>query len=507
MFDTLEAKIRKRVQRRYAELQLDPDAFIRRFDLNGDGILDENEKHAALSTLAHELLREDTLVSSMNESELLVGSFLRERYKILSKIGDGAQGIAYSARDKTNNEIVVVKQLRLSHMDAWEAYDLFCREAAVIAVLSHPRLPKFIETFELKANSKTSYFSVQSLLPGVSLADKLASGVFFCEKVLVSIATQCLEILEYLHTHQPAVLHRDIKPSNLLQDDDGVVYLVDFGAVQYATSTKTMAVGTPGYMASEQLIGNAQPQSDLYSLGATLIRLATRHHPHELELNRMRLDWRDRASLSDSFSDWIDKLIDPEFEDRFKSAKVANSFLDSKQKVVVEREFQAKPRESLKLTELLDEKPEGTSVRLWESVDQFVCTFPPTPIAPIKDSNQWGSLVNRLFDAASKKRLFREGGGFGFDATGTCYVTAGNNRIFNGPIANLRIQTYDPLELHGSETWIWGIEGKYKFSAGSAVLEESQILALGLNYEDITWIWKRLSLFFEAHQLEVMDQD
>ena len=364
MFDSLDPKIRKRLERRYAELQIDPIAFIRRFDLNNDGILDDNEKQAALSTLAHELLHEEQVSNSVNDTELSPGMTLRKRYLIVSEIGNGAQGIAYAARDLTNQKIVVVKQLRLSHMDAWDAYDSFRREAEVLSRLSHPCLPRFIAAFTLERNGKHFYFSVQSLMKGVNLDNRLENGEFFSEDNLVSIARQSLDILHYLHLNRPSVLHRDVKPSNLLLDDDGRISLVDFGAVQYTKATKTLAVGTSGYMATEQLCGAAKPQSDLYSLGATLIRLATRRHPHDLPLKQMRMVWRNHASLSKGFCDWIDKLVDPEIEDRFKNAKSAKAFLDSKKSVFVRKETKNDLRLSLKLTECVEGKPAGSNVRI-----------------------------------------------------------------------------------------------------------------------------------------------
>ncbi len=499
MFHALDPKTRKRVERRYAELQIDPAGFIRRFDLNGDGILDQNEKQAALAALAHELLHEESLSGALSDTELLPGMTLRERYEILAEIGNGAQGVAYAARDLRTQQIVVVKQLRLSHIDAWDAYDAFRREAEVLSRLSHPRLPEFIEAFQVKKNSKYFYFSVQSLMPGRNLADRLDRGEFFSEVQLVSIASQCLEILNYLHRNTPAVLHRDVKPSNLLLDDDGLLYLVDFGAVQYETASKTMAVGTAGYMASEQLVGNAQPQSDLYSLGATLVRLATRIQPHELDLKQMRMVWRPSASLSPGFSNWIDKLIDPELEDRFKNAFSAKSFLEGKKNVYVRREQKVDARLSLKLVETFTNKPEHTDVRVWESVDQFVCTFPRVS-SGVGVHNVFSKMMKILFDTPHYHSLCRRGGGFSFDENAVCRVTA-SGRDHDTQLMNRKLKYIKDCAFEEGDS---GLMGVYEVRTKNNRKEVEVALAVGLDPLELRWVRTRLSIFLASHRHRLM---
>ncbi len=475
------------MERRYAELQIDPQRFLGRFDLNGDGILSQTEADAALATLAHKILRETSFTSALGDAKVPDGTLLNHRYRTLSEIGNGSQGVAYAARDTTNQEIVVVKQLRLSHLETWEAYDGFRREAEVLSTLSHPHLPNFIETFQIENNGKHLYFSVQSLLPGRNLANRIESGELFSEELLYSIADQCLEILTYLHDHIPAVLHRDIKPSNLLLDDLGQLSLVDFGAVQYADATKTMAVGTAGYMAPEQLRGDAKPQSDLYSLGATLIRLATRRHPHDFELKRMRLDWRSYSSLSDGFSDWIDKLIDPEFEDRFQNAETASVFLKGKKSVFLRREANNDMLTSLELVEQFSNKPAGCEVRIWESVDQFVCTFPKVDPAKFKDPDSTSimQMFENLFTGSRYKRLTTGGGGFSFDAKANC-TTAPNDTFYAGQIDNIRSRRFQNGDL--------GLTTHYGGESATR-----QVLIVGLNDAELNWVWNMVENFFVSH--------
>jgi serine/threonine protein kinase len=124
----------------------------------------------------------------------------------------------------------------------------------------------------------------------------------------------------------PAVLHRDIKPSNIIWGKNRQAYLVDFGAVQEkakAEGATFTVVGTGGYAPPEQLWGRAVPASDLYALGATLIHLLTGTAPVDLPQRQMRLQFRDKVSLTLSFAHWLETLTHPDPELRFSNARKA----------------------------------------------------------------------------------------------------------------------------------------------------------------------------------------
>jgi ankyrin repeat protein len=105
------------------------------------------------------------------------------------------------------------------------------------------------------------------------------------------------------------------------------VCLVDFGAVQntyYNTLMRgSTVVGTYGYMAPEQFLGQAVPATDLYGLGATLLYLLTHRSPAELPTNILERDFRSQIQISSAFADWLGKMIASDLENRFKSAKEA----------------------------------------------------------------------------------------------------------------------------------------------------------------------------------------
>jgi serine/threonine protein kinase len=173
---------------------------------------------------------------------------------------------------------------------------------------------------------------VQEYIPGSSLREQLHQGKRFTTKQVRKIALEILEILEFLHQLNPAVLHRDIKPSNLIWGEDEQIYLVDFGAVQDRAAKEGATftvVGTYGYAPMEQFGGRAVPASDLYALGATLIHLLTGTAPADLPQRNLRICFEDQVSLSPGVVSWIQKLTEPAPEQRFKSASVARKALES----------------------------------------------------------------------------------------------------------------------------------------------------------------------------------
>jgi ankyrin repeat protein len=262
------------------------------------------------------------------------GQIIAERYRIIGTLGEGGIGTTYQAEDLQNNQQVALKALSLKGMSDWKMTELFEREARVLSVLNHPGIPQYIDYFQVDTESDRGFYIAQQLAPGKSLAVLVESGWHANEAEVKRIAIQILEILVYLHKQTPPVIHRDIKPQNIIRDEKGQIFLVDFGAVQ-DTYQSTFArsstvVGTFGYMAPEQFRGQAVPATDLYGLGATLLFLLTHRSPADLPQDRLKIDFRSRVQISGDFADFLEKLLEPDVEDRFISAKEALDVLRGK---------------------------------------------------------------------------------------------------------------------------------------------------------------------------------
>jgi serine/threonine protein kinase len=249
------------------------------------------------------------------------------QYQIRGILGEGGSGITYQAKIVGTDRLVALKELSLQQMTDWKALELFEREAQVLAKLDHSAIPKYIDYFAIDTPQNRSFYIVQELAPGKTLAAWLQAG-WRCEEAAVkNIAIQLLQILTYLQELDPPVIHRDIKPSNILRTDDGQISLVDFGAVQQTYHNTFLrgstVVGTFGYMAPEQFRGQSLPATDLYGLGATILTLLTNRSPAELDQDNLKINFRRKVQISDNFADWLEQILEPDTADRFKSATIA----------------------------------------------------------------------------------------------------------------------------------------------------------------------------------------
>jgi serine/threonine protein kinase len=261
--------------------------------------------------------------------EILINQVVGERYQVQSLLGRQTGRRTFLAQDLQTEQSVMLKLLLFGPDFTWDDLKLFEREAEVLKSLDLHTIPKYLDCFDVDTELGKGFVLVQTYIEARSLQNWLDAGRTFSEEDLISIATQLLTILDYLHSRQPAVIHRDIKPSNTLLGDrsgnsPGQIYLVDFGSVKTAANGNTITVvGTYGYMPPEQFGGQISPASDLYALGATIICLATGRHPSELPHRDMRIDFVDRVNLSSGLTNWLKSLTEVSVDSRLKSASQA----------------------------------------------------------------------------------------------------------------------------------------------------------------------------------------
>lgn len=254
---------------------------------------------------------------------------LPNRYQVKSLLGKQTGRRTFLAEDIETKTPVVIKLVLFGPGFTWEELKLFEREAETLKSLDHPAIPKYLDSFEVKTPLGRGYALVQTYIEAKPLSEWVASGRKFGEPELQPMARSLLSILYYLHNCYPAVIHRDIKPSNILlskatDEAPAKLYLIDFGSVQTAQMDSTLTVvGTYGYMPPEQFGGRAKPASDLYSLGATLIYLATGKHPAEITQDDLRLEFAHLVNFSASFTEWLSRLTQADLSQRTASASQA----------------------------------------------------------------------------------------------------------------------------------------------------------------------------------------
>ena len=220
---------------------------------------------------------------------------LADQYRFTRMLGHGTQAKVYEAERLSDGQKVAIKALQIHSVQSWKAYELFKRESDVLSGLNVQGVAKFYASFEALEGDMPAAYIVQEYIDGRSLDAMLRGGYRFSINQVFDIAKKLIAILEALHHHDPVVIHRDIKPSNILMkpNSDGSfeVYLIDFGAVanpKVQGGGSTIA-GTYGYMPPEQLTGNPSPASDIYALGATLVRLLSGVELSEMQVLQFRL--------------------------------------------------------------------------------------------------------------------------------------------------------------------------------------------------------------------------
>jgi serine/threonine protein kinase len=200
---------------------------------------------------------------------------LADRYTLVSPLGRGGMGQVWEARDTRLDRKVAVKLLTAGAFAASpdSALDVrrFTREAAVTAGLTHPSMPAIFDA----GTYDGGLYLVMELVDGCTIGDLVAEQGPLPVAWAAAIAGQVAAVLAI--AHQRGILHRDIKPQNVMLTRDGTAKILDFGVAgiisQRITSTG-VTVGTPGYIAPEQLHNlPATPQSDLYALGCLLYEM------------------------------------------------------------------------------------------------------------------------------------------------------------------------------------------------------------------------------------------
>ncbi|MDF1662468.1 MAG: protein kinase [Planctomycetota bacterium] len=226
----------------------------------------------------------------------------RDQFNVIEKLGEGGMGIVHRIEDKNLGRTAALKVL--GEIDASERMvKRFIREARITASLSHPNIPPI---YELGMNSSGEYYMLMKVIEGQSLKEALtevhSSGQSNPKEVrrLLEALVKVCEAVAYAHSQE--VIHRDLKPENIMIGEFGEVMVLDWGlardfsdktvvervgghpekllelkeaAQKEGLTGKGDLLGTVGYMAPEQIDGEANKQSDVFALGAILTEILT----------------------------------------------------------------------------------------------------------------------------------------------------------------------------------------------------------------------------------------
>ena len=204
---------------------------------------------------------------------------IAQRYQVIKRLGAGAFGTVYKAKDKILGRMVAIKTIRLEGLAASggagleELMDRFKREAMVSAQLKHPNI---VTIYDIGDSEGMSYIAME-FIDGVGLDRVIAGAGRLPVERAASLAAQVADALDFAHKHN--VVHRDIKPANIMVEPGDRVKVTDFGiakvtdSAEHLTATGSL-LGTPSYMSPEQARGSAiDGRSDLFAVGAILYEM------------------------------------------------------------------------------------------------------------------------------------------------------------------------------------------------------------------------------------------
>jgi eukaryotic-like serine/threonine-protein kinase len=206
------------------------------------------------------------------------------KFEIIAKVGQGAMGVVYKARDPLIDRIVALKTLTTGVSQDAQHLKRFYAEARSAGNLRHPNI---VTIFELGHEGETPFIAMQFLngesldkiidrMPNLPLSQKVGFIVHVCRA------------LEHAHKQNPPVIHRDIKPANVMVAPDGSVVVVDFGIARLGESTVSQSggllIGTLGYMAPQLFRGaTADARSDIWATGVMFYELLAYRRPFKGE--------------------------------------------------------------------------------------------------------------------------------------------------------------------------------------------------------------------------------
>ena len=266
---------------------------------------------------------------------------LHGRYHLVKGLGKGGFGATFLAADLAlpGKPLCVIKQLRPNTDNPnflSMARELFEREAKTLGrVGNHPQIPRLLDYFE----DRNQFYLIQEFVKGNNLQQEVKRQGVLNEEQTKQVLKEVLTILSAIHAQK--VIHRDIKPANIIRREiDDRLVLIDFGVVKNqvnsagASSEQTaltaFAVGTPGFAPPEQLAMRPVYASDVYALGVTCMYLMSGKTPKNMDCDPITgdVDWFKYVNVSDSFADYLSKMLEVAVKNRYKTADEALQALD-----------------------------------------------------------------------------------------------------------------------------------------------------------------------------------
>lgn len=257
------------------------------------------------------------------------GTVLQGRFKVLKQIAAGGFSAVYLIGDDDGQTFVLKESVVPPNLDEAlkeKAVEQFAREAKLLSRLDHPQIARVYDHF---VEDNRSYLRIE-YIDGPNLRKHVGESKAQLESTVQKWVEELAEILAYLHELTPPVVHRDLSPDNVVIRPGGRLVLIDFGAAnEFIGQATGTLVGKHAYMAPEQIRGNAEPISDLYSLGACAFFCMTGRDPEPIRT------CSPNAVASGTTSEWFDAFVKRatalDQESRFQTARQCLEYLKKPQ--------------------------------------------------------------------------------------------------------------------------------------------------------------------------------
>ena len=254
------------------------------------------------------------------------------RYVVIEELGRGAMGVVWKSKDTLLERTVAYKTLSSAIRNHPAAVKYFMSEAKSLAALNHPNI---VTVFDIGQEGNT-YYIVMEYVAGMTLSDFIAEKGKLSMRNALIIAGKIASGLAY--AHEQRVVHRDIKPSNIMISSAGEVKIMDFGLAKIiddAMQDKTMARGTPLYMAPEQIRGDqVDNRADIYAMGVTMFEMVTGTPPFttgEITYHHLHTEPPRPSELNPSIPEALEKVIlkcmEKDRDNRFQDAEMIRAAL------------------------------------------------------------------------------------------------------------------------------------------------------------------------------------
>jgi eukaryotic-like serine/threonine-protein kinase len=258
----------------------------------------------------------------------MLGKILHSHYQIVKVLGIGKSGTTYLAKDLDliDSPFYVVKQIQNVKIDPTDrslADRIFESHSSIAyQVGKHPQIPSLISKFTVDNDR----YLVREYIDGEPLSQELTPGVIWSQTQVFDLLIELLGILNFVHGFE--YIHQDINPHNIIRrHEDGRLCLIGFGCVQDLGNLgqnlpheEPKNINDPSYVPYEQEQNVSKINSDIYAIGAIVIQALTGRYPIEKDAHSYELKWRDEVTIDPKLVKTIDKMVRPDYRNRYQSA-------------------------------------------------------------------------------------------------------------------------------------------------------------------------------------------